>query len=61
MVDSFCVSLGCLAFHTQKGLHWGVIFRAPFKVRGHDQVGVEGEDPGHSFTLQMRKLSLPHE
>lgn len=36
-----------------------MILRAPFKVIGHDQLGVKGEDPGHSFILQMRKLRLP--
>lgn len=43
MVQPFCFSLGCLALHTEKGLHWGVIFRALFRVRGHGQGGVKGK------------------
>lgn len=39
----FCFSLGCLALHTKKGLHWGEIVRALFKVRGHGQGGVKGK------------------
>lgn len=36
----------------------GSDLRALLKVISHEQVGVRGEDPRHSFTVQMRKLRL---